>query len=90
MGSNANLDRVGRENGLDCYINVNPSQVGVISPVTMTATVEAILGAVYLDGGMDMVQHVMAKLGLGPHSLALLNQNSRAAALNFLSWNATA
>ncbi len=30
----------------------------------MTATVEAILGAVYLDSGMDDVKQVMRTLGL--------------------------
>lgn len=64
VGSNTNLDRIGRENGLDMYINTNPSQGRTISPVTMTATVEAVLGAVYLDSGMDDVKQVMEKLGL--------------------------
>lgn len=64
VGSNANLDRVGRLNGLDAFICRNPSQGGHISPVTMTATVEAILGAVYLDSGIDNVSQVMQTLGL--------------------------
>ena len=32
----------------------------------MTATVEAILGAVYLDSNMDTVKRVMLTLGLVP------------------------
>lgn len=64
VGSNANLDRIGREAGLDMFINTNPAQGRTISPVTMTATVEAVLGAVYLDGDMDAVKRVMEKLGL--------------------------
>jgi len=64
VGSNTNLDRVGRENGLDMYINTNPAQGRTMSPITMTVTVEAVLGAVYLDSGMDDVKKVMEKLGL--------------------------
>ena len=64
VGSNANLDRVGRVHGLDAFICRNPAQTGYISPITMTATVEAILGAVYLDGGIDHVSQVMQTLGL--------------------------
>lgn len=39
---------------------------GLISSGTMADTVEAILGAVYLDGGIDPVKWVMNTLGLGP------------------------
>ena len=63
VGSNANLDRVGRLHGLEDYICRNPSQT-LISPVTMSATVEAILGAVYLDGDIYCVSQVMQTLGL--------------------------
>lgn len=64
VGSNANLDRVGRLHGLDELICANPAQAGYISPATMSATVEAVLGAVYLDGGINRVSHVMQRLGL--------------------------
>lgn len=64
VGSNANLDRIGRQNGLHKYVNMNPSQGHAVSPITMTATVEAILGAVYLDSGMEDVRKVMQTLGL--------------------------
>ena len=64
VGSNANLDRVGRLHGLDVFVCRNPSQGNQISPITMTATVEAILGAVYLDGGIGSVSEVMEILGL--------------------------
>ena len=64
VGSNANLDRAGRIHGLDEFICRNPSQAGYISPATMTATMEAILGAVYLDGGIDQVSRVTQTLGL--------------------------
>lgn len=64
VGSNANLDRVGRAHGLDGLICRNPAQGGQISQVTMTATMEAILGGVYLDGGINHVSQVMQTLRL--------------------------
>ena len=66
VASNANLDRTGRLHGLDNLICRNPSQPGYISPKTMADTVEAILGAVYLDGGIHHVSQVMQTLGLVP------------------------
>ena len=64
VGSNANLDRVGRLHGLDAFICRNPAQGGYVSPATTTATVEATLGAVYLDSGIENVSQVMQNLGL--------------------------
>ena len=64
VGSNVNLDRTGRLYGLDVFVCRNPSQGADVPPVTMAATVEAILGAVYLDGGIDNVSQVMQTLGL--------------------------
>ena len=64
IGSNANLDHVGRLYGLDAFVCSNPAQGSYVSPNTMTATVEAILGAVYLDGGIESVSQVMETLGL--------------------------
>ena len=66
VGSNANLDRVGRFHWLDDFICCNPAQAGHISLNTMATTVEAILGAVYIDGGIDRVSQVMQTLGLVP------------------------
>ena len=64
VGSNTNLDRAGRLYGLDAFVCRNPSQGAYVSPITMAATVEAILGAVYLDGGINNVSQVMQTLGL--------------------------
>ena len=67
VGSNINLVYIGRSNGLDALINKNPSEKDqVVGPVTMAATVEAIIGAVYLDGNMESVTKVMQNLGLMP------------------------
>lgn len=64
VASNANLDRVGRRHGLQNYVNSNPSQRQIVSPITMAATMEAILGAVYLDSNLEKVGEVMQTLGL--------------------------
>ena len=59
-----NLDRIGRLYGLDDLVSRKPAQRGEISQETMAATVEAILGAVYLDGGVHHASLVMHTLGL--------------------------
>jgi ribonuclease-3 len=66
--SNKNLVRVGRQIHLENLVNTNLSQGGVVSPKTISATFEAILGAVYLDCGKktEPVGLVMANLGLWP------------------------
>lgn len=66
VASNANLDRIGRQRGLQRFVNGNPSQRQLVSPITMAATMEAILGAVYLDSNLEEVGEVMRTLGLVP------------------------
>lgn len=66
VGANANLDTVGRTHGLDRFVVTNPASRGAVSHGTMATTVEAILGAAYLDGGMVAVIQTMRTLGLGP------------------------
>ncbi|KAL9070902.1 MAG: hypothetical protein Q9161_004544 [Pseudevernia consocians] len=68
VASNANLDRIGRQRGLQRFVNGNPSQRQVVSPITMAATMEAIIGAVYLDNDLEQVWEVMQTLGLVPPS----------------------
>ncbi|OBT63704.1 hypothetical protein VE03_06134 [Pseudogymnoascus sp. 23342-1-I1] len=75
--SNTGLERVGRRIHLDEIVNANPSQQGYVSPRIVADTLEAIIGAVYLDSGKDIesVRLVMATLGLWPREqdqLALL------------------
>ena len=60
-----NLENLGRATGLDALIFKNHSQGNVVSRVTMTATVEAVLGAVWMDcSDLGQVSRVMAVLGL--------------------------
>lgn len=67
IASNANLNNIGQILNLGRYINRNPSAVGVrVAPATMASTVEAIIGAVYLDSDKDLdtIEAVMLALGL--------------------------
>lgn len=54
----------GRQIGLDRFINPNPSQKGVVSDMLVADTVEALIGAVYIDGGSWALDEVMKKLGV--------------------------
>lgn len=68
VGSNTKLNMVGMANKLDAFVNLAPGQY-TISPITMAATVEAIIGAVYLDSkNMHAVKAVIQTLGLTPSS----------------------
>ena len=63
VSTNANLQRIGLELGLERFIGTQPN----IPPATLRAmsdSVEAILGAIYLDSGMEQVKDVMDALGL--------------------------
>ena len=56
---------MGRFNGLDTLINKNPAGLeDYVGPSTVATTVEAILGAVYLDSDMESVTKVMQNIGL--------------------------
>lgn len=63
VGSNDKLNSIGTQAGLNAFVN-RAGGMTVISPLTMAATVEAILGAVYLDGSLQAVTPVMQPLGL--------------------------
>lgn len=52
--SNENLKRLGELLGLNAYFRLNPSSQGVVPRSMMATTMEAIIGAVYLDSGKDM------------------------------------
>ncbi|KAL2065217.1 hypothetical protein VTL71DRAFT_2886 [Oculimacula yallundae] len=64
--SNQNLTDICTSTSVARYINGNPSHVGAQSPKTKTATIEAVLGAVFLDSGknIDSVRTAMIALGL--------------------------
>ena len=56
------------EHGLDTCINANGGTLRVLPGMIATA-VEAILGAVERDGGLDKLTQLMGHLGLTQHAL---------------------
>ena len=60
------LDAKGQQWALDEFINTDPSQKGKISKGIRATTVEAIIGAVWLDSGKSVsrVDRVIDNLGL--------------------------
>ena len=65
---NDNLATVGFNIGLDQHVVVNQGQRGTVSRKTMATTVEAVIGAIYLDSGRDIetVKDAMVCIGLDP------------------------
>ena len=63
---NENLSSKGRNCGLDEYVTGHPAQKGKVSKGTRATTMEAILGAVWIDSGMNIhaVDRVKANLEL--------------------------
>jgi ribonuclease-3 len=67
LSCNDNLTDRGSELDIGAYIQNNPSQGNTISPGLMATTVEAIIGAVFLDNNRDLdaVESIIALFGLG-------------------------
>lgn len=63
LATNSNLAAVGFAHGLDTCVILNPGTI-CVSTGSMATTVEAILGAVQLDGGSDALFQVATLLGL--------------------------
>ncbi|KAL1965858.1 hypothetical protein VTN77DRAFT_4991 [Rasamsonia byssochlamydoides] len=64
--SNAHLADQGFLRGLDKYVYTNPSQGSFVSDGVMATTMQAILGAIFLESSQDIsvLQNVVAVLGL--------------------------
>ena len=64
---NSNLSVQGQQFGIDKYIERHPAHKGTITEGVRASTMEAILGAVWVDLGMDIhaVDRVRTKLGVG-------------------------
>jgi ribonuclease-3 len=65
---NDNLARVGRRFGIDACI-IAAGGTDIMSDRMVATTVEAIFGAVFLDGDREAVRAVVARLGLANHTL---------------------
>lgn len=70
VARNSNLNRAGRELGLDRFINHG----NTVGDRIVADTVEAILGATYLESGKDKAKDVMDSLGLLPRERLLERQ----------------
>ncbi|RMZ09610.1 hypothetical protein D0860_04154 [Hortaea werneckii] len=66
IGSNANLAAAARLHGIEACVFTHPGHRGPVSQATLSTTVEAIIGAVYLDSENDLnaVRAFMKALGL--------------------------
>ncbi|KAI7475429.1 hypothetical protein KC351_g10091 [Hortaea werneckii] len=82
IGSNANLAAAARLHGIEACVFTHPGHRGPVSQATLSTTVEAIIGAVYLDSENDLnaVRAFMKALGLtilgtdvGPVAADVLN-----------------
>ena len=64
--SNRKLSQVAQESGLVNYVTKNPCQQGDVPQETAASTVEAVVGAVYLDCGKNMstVKRVLDAINL--------------------------
>lgn len=65
VGSNRHLDKCGRAAGLERYVNKNRSTKGFVPKSTMSAAVEALIGAVFIDSGESLHAVKVAIKGLG-------------------------
>ncbi|KAJ4318683.1 hypothetical protein N0V94_004300 [Neodidymelliopsis sp. IMI 364377] len=74
MVSNENLARVGYALGIDTCVFCNEGTV--VSAKMVTNTVEAIVGAIYQDGGDDAATRVIIHLGLTQHGLIMVMFNT--------------
>lgn len=73
--SNVNLAIVGKAKGLDSCVVLNPGTTSVTDSV-MATTIEAIIGAVELDGGRAAAGEVIEGLGLSHDLLNLVTSTT--------------
>lgn len=66
IGCNANLAIIARDAGINQHVILHPGHLGKVSDRTLATTVEAILGAIYLDTAKDLeaVSRAMFRLRL--------------------------
>ncbi|KXX72788.1 Ribonuclease 3 [Madurella mycetomatis] len=56
IGSNRSLQDIGRQVGLDEFVIRDPTNDGPVSLSQLATTVEALIGAVWIDSGYDFAQ----------------------------------
>ncbi|EMD85659.1 hypothetical protein COCC4DRAFT_208854 [Bipolaris maydis ATCC 48331] len=62
---NTKLSQIAHRSGISSYITKNPSQEGQVPQETAASTIEALVGAIYLDSGKDisMVKKALKVIG---------------------------
>ena len=68
VATNLNLTRIRHRNKLDEHINLNPRS-DKVSPLAMADIVEALCGAVYVDGNLASLSKIMRNLDHVPRLL---------------------
>jgi hypothetical protein len=69
--NNANFSRIGRMLRIEKLLVLSPGAYRA-SDYMVATMMEAIVGAVYLDGGMDAVELLMGKLGIDDTLLLMI------------------
>ncbi|MCJ1294020.1 hypothetical protein MMC34_005577 [Xylographa carneopallida] len=72
VSSNSSLHRTGVLFNIGSVLQGNPTNPQPISNVMMATAVEAVIGAVFRDGGLTAVERVMETLGLTIAAAALV------------------
>jgi len=62
--NNNKLATLGYGHGVDDLVNKNPSNPGAVSSKTMADTMEALVGAAYIDGGLEAARAVADAFGI--------------------------
>lgn len=75
LAGNSNLEQIGLRLGLQQCILCFPGTTHVSGKMMATA-VEAIIGAVHLDGGDDAVDHLLQSIGLTSERLTPVTSKS--------------
>ncbi|KAF2648534.1 hypothetical protein K491DRAFT_698824 [Lophiostoma macrostomum CBS 122681] len=69
---NAGLSQRGRTHGIDTCVLASDGNRGLVTDKMVATTLEALFGAVYLDGGDDAVVRAVEHLGIDQHPLLMV------------------
>jgi len=64
IASNENLFAIGKALKLDGFLWRDPGDTGPVSKNVMAVSVEAVIGAVYLEGSLDAAKRMISGFGL--------------------------
>ena len=64
VANNGRRAQIGEDQGLNDIVNKNNSQPGPLSQNLLAITVQAIIGAVFKDGGLEAATRVMRTWGV--------------------------